>query len=324
MENNERSSTPYDDVFHSILMCCDDLVVLLINEIFGESYTTKDKVIRKANEHYMGNEKGKEQKVVTDSLLEVMSSVTGICRKYHIECESSAASKTIVIRMFEYDTQIGLDESGATKDNLVVELPHSAVIFLRSSRTDSEDMHIVIRSGGKELIHKVRAIHIRDYTMDELFERKLYFLLPFYIFNKEQELPKIEQDEAKLTSLMALYKDMVNRLGKLAEQGEISTHSFVKLRSMTKFVIDHLATKYENVVKGVDTVMGGQIIETEETRILDEGIAIGKGEGENNLQEVIVLISNGSTDDDIKGKGYSVAVIKKAKDTLAAIGYFKR
>ena len=38
-KNKMFSNTPYDDVFRSMLVRCCDLILPVVNEIFGEHYT---------------------------------------------------------------------------------------------------------------------------------------------------------------------------------------------------------------------------------------------------------------------------------------------
>ena len=44
MANTKITSTPFDDVFRTLLNDCSTLIIPLINEIFGEHYTGKEKI----------------------------------------------------------------------------------------------------------------------------------------------------------------------------------------------------------------------------------------------------------------------------------------
>ena len=48
-----ESNTPYDDVCRTLVVECDDLVIPLINELFGEHYSLSDRIIRRGNEHFI-------------------------------------------------------------------------------------------------------------------------------------------------------------------------------------------------------------------------------------------------------------------------------
>ena len=51
------------------------------------------------------------------------------------------------------------------------------------------------------------------------------------------------------------------------------------IRDMTVKVADSLAVKWSNVKKGVEDIMGGEILELEADKILNRGIDIGRTEG---------------------------------------------
>lgn len=67
-----ESNTPYDDVCRTLAAKCDDLVLPLINEMFGEHDSRQDRIIRRANEHFLEQQGGAEEKRITDSLLDWM------------------------------------------------------------------------------------------------------------------------------------------------------------------------------------------------------------------------------------------------------------
>ena len=76
---------------------------------------------------------------------------------YHWECQSSADS-SMLVRFFEYDTQIALDEGEIKKDVLTVTLPNSAVLFLRCDDATPDRMKIeIITPGGT--VSFIRHIH---------------------------------------------------------------------------------------------------------------------------------------------------------------------
>ncbi|MEY8335805.1 hypothetical protein AALB53_22405 [Lachnospiraceae bacterium 47-T17] len=64
-----ESGTPYDDVCRTLTVECDDLEIPLINELFHENYSLADRVVRRANEHFLEQQGGAEEKRITDSLL---------------------------------------------------------------------------------------------------------------------------------------------------------------------------------------------------------------------------------------------------------------
>lgn len=53
------------------------------------------------------------------------------------------------------------------------------------------------------------------YTLEEIFKKKLLFLIPFYIFSHEGNFEEYEQDEMKLQVLLSEYNQIKVGLEKL-------------------------------------------------------------------------------------------------------------
>jgi len=65
-------NTPYDDVFRTLLNDCSELIIPVVNEVFGENYTGKEEIIFAQNEHFLNQQDGKENKCITDSHLAIV------------------------------------------------------------------------------------------------------------------------------------------------------------------------------------------------------------------------------------------------------------
>ena len=85
----ETINTPYDDAFRTLLQDCPELVIPLINELFGTDYTGQEVVLSSTNEIFIRNPNGKKEKRITDSNMTLIS-LTGISKYYHLECQSNA------------------------------------------------------------------------------------------------------------------------------------------------------------------------------------------------------------------------------------------
>ncbi len=106
-------------------------------------------------------------------------------RKYHIECESSLPDGKITIRLFEYDAQIALDESEVTEETLTVTFPNTAVLYLRAYKKTPDKMKYVIITPGGTVQYDVPTMKVQKYSLDDIFEKRLLILIPFYIFSHE-------------------------------------------------------------------------------------------------------------------------------------------
>ena len=102
----------------------------------------------------------------------------------------------------------------------------------------------------------------------------------------------------KLNVLKREYQSISERLEQLLKQGEIDEYTKCTILDMSQKVLEHIAAKFDNVKKGVKSVMGGQILEYEaktilnigrsEGRILgiDEGRILGQDEERNRINQL--------------------------------------
>ena len=278
MENS--LNTAYDDAFRTMIEKCDDLVFPMLNYMFGEHYGNGDQIIRGSNEEFSQQDGGRLKKRITDSQLVILSG--GERKRYHIECESSTKAEGVLVRIFEYGSQIALDDAILSCDEfrLVVNYPRAGVLFLRNSTNVPDKMTIEIRTpDGRTCDYSVSVIRENDFTLDDMFDKELYFLLPFYLFQYEDELPRLNADQVYLQSLLDEYDGIADRLNELVEAGKLSSRSRYVIIQMIKRVSDKLAMAQEHVRQKVGDVMGGHVIDLDIFQAEDKAKAEGKAEG---------------------------------------------
>ena len=113
-------ATIYDGAFRTILNDCRKLIIPVINEIFSESFTGEEEIQFFPNEHFIDQKDEADKERITDTNFTVLGKTQ---KKYHIECESSLPDGKIMIRLFEYDAQIALDEGDVTEETLTSNIP---------------------------------------------------------------------------------------------------------------------------------------------------------------------------------------------------------
>ena len=286
--SGKSSNTPYDDVFRTLLNDCSSLIIPVINEVFGEKYRGDEEIIFYPNEHFIKEQDTSTKEKITDSCFQII----GIRKKkYHLECQSTADS-TMIIRMFEYDTQIALDGSEIVQGTLILTFPHSAILYLRHTRKTPDTMTVEIRTPGGNVTYEIPVMKTQQYTLNDIFERHLLFLIPFYIFTHESRFQEYESDSAKREELRMEFEEILTRLEDLIEKGVINEYVKCTIVDMSQKVIEKITAKYANVRKEVTSVMGGKILEYEAKAILQSGISqgINKGINTGKIEENITLI----------------------------------
>ena len=254
-----NSSTPYDDSFRTLLTDCSRLVIPLVNEIFNENHDENARVELYQNEVFISN--GDDRKRVTDSNF----SIGNNCDRYHIECQSSSDG-TIIVRIFEYATQIAKLTADNNGNRTYFNLPKSGILYLKSTKNTFDEHEItIVAPNGHELSYTVPAIKIQSYTLDEIFKRNLWFLIPFYFFNFDMDDMEISQE--KIKEMQNVYRNLWHKLDDLVELGQLSEIEKCTIKAMCDKVANALTERYGNVRKGVEEVMGGQVLDYEAKKI---------------------------------------------------------
>ncbi len=266
----------YDAAFRTILNDCRKLIIPVINEIFGEHYTGEEEIRFFPNEHFLDQQDAADKKRITDTNFQIIGK---IIKKYHLECESSLPDGRITIRLFEYDAQIALDEGVVTKETLTITFPNTAVMYLRAYKKTPDKMKYIIITPGGMVQYDIPIMRVQSYSLDEIFEKRLLMLIPFYIFSHEKSFSEYNNNEQKLEELKAEYRIILERLDDLEKQGIIGAFDKRTIIELSSDVIREIARKYENVQKGIGAMMRGPLIQTEARTILNRGISQGISQG---------------------------------------------
>lgn len=306
----------YDGAFRTMITDCPGTLFPFVNEAFGENYTGQEKIEFLPNE-LMTNESEETQKRITDAIFKITAAVE---KKYHVECQSTRDGK-MLIRMFEYDAKIALGKTDVSKDKmdvytetLTVTFPHSAVLYLRSTKNTPDVYGYVINTPGGTVSYNLPVIKMKSYTLDQLFDKKLLFLLPFYVFSHEDQLKKYEENPDALEEFKSEYRSMVQRLDELRLDGKISYYDEITIIEISKQVFDEISKKYQNVRKEVDQIMSAPLLETEIRQIRNEALARGEargivqGEAKGQIKTLAALVHQGILSVELAAKQMDLSV----------------
>ena len=258
----------YDGAFRTILNDCRQLIIPVINEIFGEDYTGNEKIEFHPNEHFIDQQDAADQERITDTNFTISGKIK---KKYHLECESSLPDGRMTIRLFEYDAQIALDEGEVINETLTVTFPNTAVLYLRTYKKTPDKMRYVIKTPGGAVEYDVPIMRIQGYSLEDIFSKGLLLLIPFYIFSHEKNFKVYNSNEQRLAELKAEYRNILERLDKLEQEGIIGVFDKRTIIELSGDVIREIAQKYEKVQKGIGGMMSGALLETEARTILNRG-----------------------------------------------------
>ena len=119
---------------------------------------------------------------------------------------------------------------------------------------------------------------MQAFSLDEIFQKRLFLFLPFYILRYEKDCAAIEQDEVRLGKLLDEYKRMSETLNEVLS-AEDHEARYGDLTRLIVRITDYILRDYRHAKKGVHTTMGGRVLELYSERLLRRGKAEGKAEG---------------------------------------------
>ena len=181
--------------------------------------------------------------------------------------------------------------------------PNMAVLYLRTYKKTPDKMKYVIITPGGTVQYDVPIMKVQKYSLDDIFEKRLLMLIPFYIFSHENSFPEYNSNEQKLAELKAEYQEILERLDELEQQGVIGAFDKRTIIELSGDVIKEIAQKYENVQKGVGDIMGGALIETSARKLKNEA----------NKETAIRMIKRGkmTIEEIAEDTGLSVAEVEQ-------------
>ena len=94
IDKQGTSSTPYDDVFKTLLNDCSSLIIPVINEVFHEHYRGDETITFHTNDHYMNGQDGEGKKRITDNCFDIQGETK---KTYHVECQSTSDSSMCAV-----------------------------------------------------------------------------------------------------------------------------------------------------------------------------------------------------------------------------------
>ena len=275
-------NTAYDDALRTIEQECTDALLHFVNQIFDEHYDQTAVVKRLRNEHFIQRDDGETEKRIMDSHF-CVSDHRGE-KSYHLECESGGYDDSIMVRLFQYGASIAVEDRVVGKKCIEVCFPTAGLIVLRDKGNPPDHMTIKIITPGGSTEYDVPVILMKNYTLDNLFDKELYFLLPFYFFNLEAEFASFNSNEKDLERFQNIYCEIIERLRE-TDEASLSLRSKGVIIKQLEHVVKRLAYGKKNVKEKVGEIMGGKVLKMEWLEKYDAAVAEGEAKGREEGRE---------------------------------------
>lgn len=288
MENTnelQESSSVFDDVFRTMLERIPEIMIPLINEVFSTDYPENEPITQLKNEHFM-----KSGISITDCVLGIRE------KHYHLECQSTP-DRTIALRIIEHDMALALQSakevffSEGSEHDYEMQFPHSCVIYLRQNNNTKDKACVrILYQDGTTHTYDIPIIKAQEYTKDEIFEKNLLALLPYYFMRYEKSLSVLCKDEDSSRVLLEELLDIRTRLEQAV--GEEKGLIYTELISHIRKIDNHLFRGHAETRERMEAItMGGHVYETLTDQLLAQGIEQGIEKGK--LETLLSLVRDG-------------------------------
>ena len=128
---------------------------------------------------------------------------------------------------------------------------------------------------GQIITYRVPTIRLRDYSIDEIFEKNLLILLPYYIINYEKELSKVAEEKERKENLLSEFIAIISRLEKATKEDE---GLFLDIVKMMQRVMRYLLREEPEMKERMGDVMGGKVLSLPSDKLRKErSIGISQG-----------------------------------------------
>ena len=314
-----QNNTVFDSVFKTMLHKMPQLVIPFINEAFGRDYPRDEKLVSFSNEHetFKGT-------IIDDSVFRLQNKI------YHVECQSTNDTD-MVIRMIEYDFAIALEAALKNGRPYEMDFPESCVLYLRHNKNTPDSLDIRVNlPGGNHFMYQAKVFKAQQITKDELFQKRLLLLLPYYLMRYEDEVSRCNNDDRLAVELVAECSEMRSSLERITV-AEGNALLYEQLIELIITVSDHIFAAHDSLRKKVKKAMGGEVLELmheraerlereAEERGLQLGLEQGREQGlEQGLEQGREQGREQGIDalaEKLKEQGLDESLIRAAVDTL--------
>ena len=217
----------------------------------------------------------------------------------------------------EYDLYIAMEGLHQTGDKTFrLDLPYSAVINLRETHNSVDRTKVKIYNKDDRYIdHLITVVAVQAYSIEEILEKKLFVLFPFFILRFEEEFSALQYDPDRREAFFASYQETLDSMIKAAYPLRQSVSACQFLLELTERVNLYVLRHYPILAERMTVLMGGNLLQTRTMDIFMEGKAEGKAEGVAEERKLLITRLAESLRKETPALSLEMAV-KKAEELL--------
>jgi len=230
----------FDHTFKRILTLSKKAIINLINGLFETQYPVDSKIVYNWTEH--------TNRDLAWRLADTILSINDM-HYYHIEAQMTE-DEEIVFRVFEYGFGHAYQNRIVEKGGETLVFPEPRIVYLSGTSLQKipEEYSLTLDFGTQgKFNYKVPVIKLQNISIEELNNRKMIVLIPFFLLKLRKELQK-ERTKENMEALQKLILyDIIGSINKNEELGNISQNDGYILKNLTDRLYFEIYSTYNEL-----------------------------------------------------------------------------
>jgi len=224
----------FDAAFKRLMHLSSRAMVCFINGLFGMNFPPESTVTYPNTEQIKQNMKSQHSDIIL--------CINGT-HYFLIEAQIKNDS-TMIIRVFSYSYEFALQNKSVEGSITTIELPRAMVIYLNPNQNTpySETLRIKFPDGATQ-DYVVDSFRLLDYTLEELEERNMILLTPFYMLKLRGKFDRIKdaaEKELAFKELLEMVEKITQIYERAGEIGNLSPSDLEEVVHMYELIEQHL------------------------------------------------------------------------------------
>lgn len=263
-----KNTHDYDSTFKTLKNRHTRLFIAVINLAFQKNYPLNAEVRIISSEGAFIDEakpddKSKVEMRENDFLISINDDY------YMIEAQSYDDNE-MALRIAEYTFLAARSVAVYDQGHIIMPMPNYTIIYIKNSARTPKTTMITYRfPDGRINNYSTENIFMTDLSREDIIEKKLYVLIPFYFARYEKELKGKNITEKDIEKVIEDLEFFSNEMLQLSKEKELTMTEADEIRYCVNDVLLHI-TDGNNIEGKVVSVMGGEIYELHTERIIRE------------------------------------------------------
>ena len=156
-------------------------------------------------------------------------------------------------------------------DVVALRYPYAAVMVLMPEGDIPRHIRVTLREAdGQDMSYLVPVIRLDRYTLNDIFEKGLMILLPFYLYNFASEFEEMEADQTRREALEDAVLEIVDRLEQMVTSDELRSCHWLSVVDQLYMVNMSWLSQYNHLDRTVGQIIRGAYIRASSFRAAEE------------------------------------------------------